>query len=241
MLIPYSSAQVELREPVTENEESSWQQLTGVPFSEWTDGRGWQGNSANQWFQETFGNDDVEHGQMQESHEDWQGHDLQEAIDSWLDVPSGEDSASIERSGGVYFPDDDNVLQSHVERQGHASSDWELDNASSSLASTEQVEEHINGDQDSAQLDGTERNPFLLSSPLGNALQPLLDHELQDSNWPCNNSEQHLGIVQKRTMNVLVFGVTINRCTDYQQKFLLQETWIILKPERLTDSDVDSA
>ncbi|KAL2536266.1 Ring/U-Box superfamily protein [Forsythia ovata] len=218
-----SSAQVELREPVTENEESSWQQLTGVPFSEWTDGRGWQGNSANQWFQETSGNDGVEHGQMQESHEDWQGHDLQEAIDSWLDVPSGEDSASIERSGGVYFPDDDNVysmelrelfsrrrvsgllrsgfreslnqvLQSHVERQGHASSDWELDNASSSLASTEQVEEHINGDQDSAQLDGTERNPFLFSSPLGNALQPLLDQELQDSNWPCNNSEQHLGI-----------------------------------------------
>ncbi|KAL2545980.1 Ring/U-Box superfamily protein [Forsythia ovata] len=73
------------------------------------------------------------------------------------------------------------VLQSHVERQCHASSDWELDNASSSLASTEQVEEHINGDQDSAQLDGTERNPFLFSSPLGNALQPLLDHELQDS------------------------------------------------------------
>ncbi|KAL2511174.1 RING/U-box superfamily protein [Abeliophyllum distichum] len=218
-----SSAQVELRESVTENEESSWQQLTGVPFSEWTDGRGWQGNSANQWFQETSGNDGVEHGQMQESHEDWQGHDLQEAIDSWLDVPSGEDSAPIERSGGVYFPDDDNVysmelrelfsrrrvsgllrsgfreslnqvLQSHVERQGHASSDWELDNASSSLASTEQVEEHINGDQDSAQLDGTERNPFLFSSPLGNTLQPLLDEELQDSNWPCNNSEQHLGI-----------------------------------------------
>ncbi|CAA3018551.1 Hypothetical predicted protein [Olea europaea subsp. europaea] len=213
-----SSAQVEeLRESVIENEENSWQHLTGIPFSEWTDGRGWQRNSANQHFQETSGNDGVEHGQMQESHEDWQGHDLQEAIDSWLDVPSGEDSATIERFG-VYFSDDDNVynmelrelfsrrrvssllrsgfreslnqiLQSHVERQGHASSDWE-DNASSSL---EQVGEQINGDQDSVQ-DGTERNPFIFSSPLGNALQPLLDEELQDTNWLRNNSEQRFGI-----------------------------------------------
>ncbi|CAI9781473.1 unnamed protein product [Fraxinus pennsylvanica] len=217
-----SSAQVEeLRESVIENEESSWQQVTGVPFSEWMDGRGWQRNSANQWIQETSGNDGVEHGQMQESHEEWQGHDLQEAIDSWLDVPSGEDSVTIERFGGVYFSDDDNlysmelrelfsrrrvssllrsgfreslnqILQSHMERQGHASNDWE-DNASSSLASTEQVEEQINGDQDLA-LDGTERNPFIFSSPLGNALQPLLDDELQDANWPCNNSERRLGI-----------------------------------------------
>lgn len=86
------------------------------------------------------------------------------------------------------------VLQSHLERQGHASSDWELDNSSSSLAPTEQVEEQINGDQDLAQ-DGTERNPFVFSSPFGNALQQLSDEELQDANWPCNSSSQRLGIV----------------------------------------------
>ncbi|CAA2966191.1 E3 ubiquitin ligase [Olea europaea subsp. europaea] len=212
-----SSAQLDrLRERVIENEESSWQQLTGIPFSEWADDRGWQGNSANQRFQETSGNG-VERVQMQESHEDWQ-----EALGSRLDVPSGEDNASIGRDGRVYFPDDDNVysmelrevfsrrrvssllrsgfreslsqvLQSHLERQGHASSDWELDNASSSLAPTEQVEEQINGDQDLAQ-DGTERNPFVFSSPFGNGLQQLSDEELQDANWPCNSSSQRLGI-----------------------------------------------
>lgn len=32
-------------------------------------------------------------------------------------------------------------------------------------------------------------------------------------------------------MIVLAFGETINRCTEYKQKFLLQETWSLLKPE----------
>ncbi|CAI9785903.1 unnamed protein product [Fraxinus pennsylvanica] len=241
-----SSAQVD--ESVIENEESSWQQLTGVSFSEWTDDRGWQGNSANHWFQETSGNDGVEHGQMQESHEDWQGHDMQETIGSWLEAPSGEDSASTERIGGVYFPDDDNVysmelrgvfsrrrvssllrsgfreslnrvLQSHVERQGHASSDWELDNASSSLASTEQVEEQINGNQDLAQ-DGIERNPFVFSSPLGNALQPLSDEELQDANWPCNNPEQRLGIDWEVINELRVDMARLQHRMDNMQRML---------------------
>lgn len=36
----------------------------------------------------------------------WPSHDLQEAIDSWLDMPSGEVGASV-MSHSLYFPDED--------------------------------------------------------------------------------------------------------------------------------------
>lgn len=49
-----------------------------------------------------------EQDQIQESH-DWPSHDLQEAIDNWLDMPSEEVGTSVERLNTLYFPDDDNV------------------------------------------------------------------------------------------------------------------------------------
>lgn len=64
---------------------------------------------TNQLFQETSDNDALEQEQMQGSHNDWPSHDLQEAINSWLDMPSGEVGASVERTDTYYFSDDDNV------------------------------------------------------------------------------------------------------------------------------------
>ncbi|KAL3849577.1 hypothetical protein ACJIZ3_011459 [Penstemon smallii] len=77
-------------ESIIEIEDSgAWQQLNSVAFTEWVD--------------------DVEQDQIQESHEEyWPTHDLQEAIDSWLDMPSAaEVGSSLGRADSFYFPDDD--------------------------------------------------------------------------------------------------------------------------------------
>ncbi|GFP93532.1 hypothetical protein PHJA_001497600 [Phtheirospermum japonicum] len=117
----------------------------------------WQESPANQLVPDL-------QDQMQESRED----NLQEAIDSWLDVPAGDGGVSDGPNRTFYFPDDDNaqsmeirelfsrrrvssllrsgfresldqVLQSHVERQGnHASGDWESDDAPLSPSLVEQ-------------------------------------------------------------------------------------------------------
>ncbi|KAI3461355.1 hypothetical protein Pfo_018018 [Paulownia fortunei] len=223
------SVQVEeFQESVIEIEDSAWQQLNSVAFTEWADGsredtaRSWRESSANRSFPEPSDNNVEEQDQMQESHEDWPSHDLQEAIDSWLDMPSGEVGGSVGRIDTLYFPDDDNVhsmelrelfsrrrvssllrssfresldqvLQSHVERLGHASVDWELDNTSSFPALIEEDQEQLNGDQTLALADGAERNPFAPpSSTLFAASQPLWDEELQGANWPYHNSNQQL-------------------------------------------------
>ncbi|KAL0436362.1 UNVERIFIED_CONTAM: hypothetical protein Sradi_0344100 [Sesamum radiatum] len=219
-----ASARVdEFQESVLEFEASAWQQVTNVAFTEWVDdsreetARSWQESSANQWLQGTS-DYAVEQDQMQESHEDWPNHDLQEAIDSWLDMPSGEVGTSVRRMPTFYFPDDDNdhsmelrelfsrrrvssllrsgfresldqVLQSHVERQGHASGGWELDDASSSPSLVEQ------GQQNGRALAlSADRNPFAPSSGLVTASQPLWDdEELQGPNLAHNNLSQQLG------------------------------------------------
>ncbi|KAL0370130.1 UNVERIFIED_CONTAM: hypothetical protein Sangu_0331100 [Sesamum angustifolium] len=217
----------EFEEPVLENEDSGWEQLNTVAFAEWADGTGeetarsWHESSVNQWFAETEISDnnvDVQ-DQMQESHGDWPSNDLQEAIDSWLDLPSGEIGAS---GGGIdtfYSHDDDNVhsmelrelfsrrrvssllrssfreslnqvLQSHAERLGRASGDWEPDDTSPPPL-IEQDQQQLNSDQTSTLSDGAERNPFAPSSNF--FTEPHWDEELQSTNWPHYNSNQQLG------------------------------------------------
>ncbi|PIN24592.1 putative E3 ubiquitin ligase [Handroanthus impetiginosus] len=186
----------ELQQSVIENEEGAWQQLNTAAYTDWADGSREEGSSNNVEVRD----------QMQELQEDWPGHDLQEAIDSWLDMPSEEVGTSFARIDTFYFPDDDDdnvhnmelrelfsrrrvssllrssfresldqVLQSHVERLGHASGDWEQED-----------EEQLIGDQNRALSDGAERNPFDLASS-------ALYEELQGANWPHHNSNQLLG------------------------------------------------
>ncbi|KAL3620136.1 hypothetical protein CASFOL_035048 [Castilleja foliolosa] len=134
---------------------------------------------------------------------DWPRNDLQEAIDTWLDMPSG-------RINTFYPPDDDDsahgmeirelfsrrrvssllgssfreslnqVLQSHRERLvGRASDDWELENNNTSsfpeLIQQEQEQQQQTNDTDA---DANEWNPF--------------DEEFQGTNWSEDNSNLHL-------------------------------------------------
>ncbi|KAK6163458.1 hypothetical protein DH2020_000322 [Rehmannia glutinosa] len=151
--------------------------------------------------------------QMQESHEDWPSNDLQEAIDDWLDMPTGEvGDASVGRVHTFYFPDDDNaqrdvflvflrsgfrqsldqVLQSQMERQGHAYGDWESDNESSSPRLVEQETGRQNDDRALSLSEAPDRNLFDPTSAFDTASQPLWDLELQGADMLHNSSNQQL-------------------------------------------------
>uniref|UniRef100_A0A5B6Z3U7 RING-type domain-containing protein n=1 Tax=Davidia involucrata TaxID=16924 RepID=A0A5B6Z3U7_DAVIN len=212
-------------------EESDWQLLDNAEFSEWRNGTGEEGMDGNwgeitasdQWYQETSENEDGEQSHLQESHEVWHENGLQEAMDNWLEGPSGREAALVAPVGRAttsYFPDDDNeysteirellsrrsvssllrsgfresldqLIQSYVERQGHASSDWELDRTLPSPAFVEQDQEQQ--DQNEGQSDTVERTPLVLPSAPVTSSQPLWDQDLHD-NWPRHNLHQHLGI-----------------------------------------------
>ncbi|KAL7127188.1 hypothetical protein ABFS83_14G238500 [Erythranthe nasuta] len=125
----------------------------------------------------------------EELNEDWPSNVLQEAIDSWLDMPSA-DVGRFEDT--LYFPDDDNirtmelreifsrrrvssllqsgfreslnqVLESHAERLGHVNGDnWEItDNASSFPDLIQENRRRVNRDQSN---NVAERNLFNPSS-----------------------------------------------------------------------------
>ncbi|KAI3450643.1 hypothetical protein Pfo_007308 [Paulownia fortunei] len=272
-----ASAQVdEFQESATEIEESAWQQLPSVAFTEWVDGsreaiaRSWQESSANQWFQETSDNNAVEQDQMQESHDDWPSHDLQEAIDSWLDMPTGEVGASVGRIRTIYFPDDDNahsmelrelfsrrrvssllrssfresldqVLQSHVERQGHASGDWELDNASSSPSLVEQDPGQQNGDRALALSDTADRNPFAPTSTLVTASQPLWDEELQGANMPHNSSNQQLEMEWELVNELRIDMARLQQRMNNMQSMLEQCMDMQIELQRSVRQEVSAA
>lgn len=112
-----ASAQAdESQELVTETEDSGSQHLNTVALTEWADGsrqdtdRSWQERASSQTVPGPSGNNVEEHDQMQESH-DWPSHDLQEAIESWLDIPSGEAGEPVGEIDTFYLPyeDEDNA------------------------------------------------------------------------------------------------------------------------------------
>ncbi|XP_051120576.1 uncharacterized protein LOC127244192 [Andrographis paniculata] len=133
------------------------------------------------------------------------------------DTPTRAESESFGRTDPTYyFPDDDNahsmelrelfsrrrvssllgsgfreslnqVLQSHVERLGHASDDWELENSP-----PEQDQEQLTGDQNLPPTDNSERNQFAPSSNYFTS-EILWGAELQPASWPRHISNQQLG------------------------------------------------
>ncbi|KAL9143453.1 hypothetical protein ABFS82_14G237800 [Erythranthe guttata] len=153
----------------------------------------------------------------EELNEDWPSNVLQEAIDSWLDMPS----ADVGRfDNTLYFPDDDNirtielreifsrrrvssllqsgfreslnqVLQSHAERLGHVNGDnWEItDNASSFPNLIEENRHRINRDQSN---NVAERNLFNPSSThfeeFGSAIwTPRISNQQFETDWEVIN------------------------------------------------------
>lgn len=86
------------------------------------------------------------------------------------------------------------MLQSHVERLGHASVDWELE-SSSFPPLNEQDQEQLVDDQSPTLSESAERNIFAQSSTHFEASQQLWNEDLQSADWSHHFSNQHLETV----------------------------------------------
>lgn len=110
---PESAAQMEqLPEHIMETEERDSQQVN-VEYHEWRDGirevvdENWLGITSNH---QELGNEDMEQAQLQQALEEWhEDNGFQEAVQHWLEGPSGSEAVPDRRVDTVYFPDDDNV------------------------------------------------------------------------------------------------------------------------------------
>ena len=86
----------------------------------------------------------------------------------------------------------DQLIQSYVERQGHANAEWELQETAPSSASVEQDLEQHNRDQLVGQEDPVNSSLDLPLSPT-----PSQTFWNQNDNWPQNDmNNQRLGIVR---------------------------------------------
>ncbi|GMP22493.1 hypothetical protein CsSME_00000492 [Camellia sinensis var. sinensis] len=102
-----------------EDGRGNWQNAAYNQFNEWTDGTAgdmdvnWQENPVNDWPQETLGNEGVEEGHPQQTHEGWHENDAREAVENWSEPPSDPPRMRrfipIRRVNRFHPPDDDNV------------------------------------------------------------------------------------------------------------------------------------
>ena len=105
----------------------------------------------------------------------------------------------------------DQLIQSYVERQNHASTDWELNETSTTPASLEQDLEQQSRDQNEGQADAIESPPLALPSPRMPHTQPLWDQDSHHYNWAPHDVHQHVGIVcpfLRFACNFILFSIT---------------------------------
>ncbi|MCD7468706.1 hypothetical protein HAX54_007124 [Datura stramonium] len=234
----------EPEEFVTEHVESESQHLYAdqnewVDDATENMGRDSQEGTPNQSYPESLDGGIEEQDHAQEPHDEW--HD--EAIDDWFDSPSGPDDGSIGRADTFYIPDDDNVysielrellsrrrvsnllrssfreslnqlIQSYVERQGHASFDWDMDGTSSYPSDAEQ--ENVNRDEPQINMEG---NPFAMNPPQEAPSQPHWNREPEHQNLPRQNPHRRMGESEWDIINELKIDMAVlqQRMNDMQR------------------------
>ncbi|KAJ8551936.1 hypothetical protein K7X08_028379 [Anisodus acutangulus] len=242
---PEESDSEQAEEPeefVTEREGSESQHLY-ADQNEWVDDATEEG-TPNQSYPESLdgGIEEQNHAQ-EEPHGEWH----EEAIDDWFDTPSGQDDGSVGRVDTFYIPDDDNVysielrellsrrrvsnllrssfreslnqlIQSYVERQGHASFDWGMDGASSyhSDAEQEQQQENVNRDEPQINMEG---NPVAMSPSQEAPSQPHWNREPEHQILPRQNPHQRMGESEWDIINELKIDMAVlhQRMNDMQR------------------------
>ncbi|KAJ8568423.1 hypothetical protein K7X08_027956 [Anisodus acutangulus] len=237
----------ELEDFVTEHEESELQHLYQNEWvDDATENMGGdsQEGTPNQSYPESLDGGIEEQNHAQEPHDEWH----EEAIDDWFDTPSGHDDRSVGRADTFYIPDDDNVysielrellsrrrvsnllrssfreslnqlIQSYVERQGHASFDWDMDGTSSypSDAEQEQQQENVNRDGPQINMEGI---PFVTMTPPQEApSQPHWNPEPEHQNLPRQNPHQRMGESEWYIINELKIDTAVlqQRMNDMQR------------------------
>ncbi|KAK8469665.1 hypothetical protein PHAVU_005G129700 [Phaseolus vulgaris] len=189
--------------------------------------------------------------QEQETPEVWQEDGgFQEAVEIWLGGPSDNEVAPVGRIHGFYFPEDDNVysvelrellsrrsvsnllrssfresldqlIQSYVERQGHANVEWELQETtpSSPLAeqdSGQQTRDPVVGPQ-SIVNSSLDHRPLPPTPPP----QPLWDRHSRHDNWSQSDiNNQRLGIEWDIVNDLRIDMVRLQQRMNNMQRML---------------------
>lgn len=238
----------EQEEFVTEHEESESQHLYAdqnewIDDATENMGRDSQEGTPNQSYPGSLDGGIEDQNLAQEPHDEWH----EEAIDDWFDTPSGRDEGSIGRVDTFYIPDDDNVysielrellsrrrvsnllrssfreslnqlIQSYVERQGHASFDWDMDGTSSypSDAEQEQQQENVNRDVPQINMEG---NPFAMTPPQEAPSQPHWNREPEHQSLHRQNLHQRMGVSEWDIINELKVDMAVlhQRMNDMQR------------------------
>lgn len=112
-----SASQLEdWHEQVTDIEETNWQQLANVEFSDTIDGNdeemdgNWQASTVNDWSEEMLGNEGAESVHLPETNELWHDDEgSQDSVENWFEGPSEQEDVPVARINTYYVPDDDNV------------------------------------------------------------------------------------------------------------------------------------
>lgn len=98
------------------------------------------------------------------------------------------------------------MLQSHAERLGHASADWEVESESFPPIIARDHEQ-MNGDRSLALSESAERSPFTQSLTLFEQSQQIWDEDFQVSDWPRHFSNQQS---EEVSFKALICGVLLN-------------------------------
>ncbi|TYI18851.1 hypothetical protein ES332_A07G122200v1 [Gossypium tomentosum] len=211
---PASQAE-QWQEEDQETEDADWQEAS-VDHNELMDGRNEEASDMNHedGESENGGYDDMQEA-PDAQREDGGLHDTRQ---NWFEGSYNLQAATIGRTDTFYFPDDDNLhntelrellsrrsvstllrsgfresldqlIQSYVERQNHASIDWDLNEAAPTPESLEQDIEQQSRDQNEGQS-----SPIAPPSPRMPSTQPLWDQDSHIYNWQPHDGHQRFAI-----------------------------------------------
>ncbi|KAG4961214.1 hypothetical protein JHK87_037847 [Glycine soja] len=187
--------------------------------------------------------------QEQEAPEVWQEDGgFQEAVEIWLGGPSDNEVAPVGRIHGFYFPEDDNVysvelrellsrrsvsnllgssfresldqlIQSYVERQGHAHVEWELQETTPSPLAEQVSRQHSRDPIVSPQA--TVNSSLDRPLPPTPPPQPLWDRHSRHDNWSQSDiNNQRLGIEWDIVNDLRIDMVRLQQRMNNMQRML---------------------
>ncbi|XP_021899072.1 uncharacterized protein LOC110815550 [Carica papaya] len=221
-------------------------------------------NASNSWSQQLLATEYSQQHQPQEAPE--LENDV-DGLQNWLEERSDQE-VPLGRAVPFYLPDEDNgystelrelltrrrvtsllhsgfreslnhLIQSYVERQNHASLDWELHETSSG-ARVDQDLEQQSGNQNEGE--GVDENHLLgVPSPSVIPVPSLWDHEQRHDQWPPHDMHQRFGIEWEIINDLRIDMARLQQRMNNMQRMLEACMDMQLELQRSIKQEVSSA